>query len=180
MYWVSSRFPPDWSHPGRIPASSSEDGGVSRYPLQDADARCGSSHDWGGSICWEAGRSRLDIFSGVVSLALPVSRSLLQNLQPVVHDQKYQYLAAAGPFTPIEAFLTTFPKLSYQIYFRDTVDTAAAELEADVRRTIRAVYRHSNSTAADAFLTSSTSFLTPYDGIEVRQEPKSNPIQSSY
>ena len=44
---------------------------------RDTDPLCCSSHDWGGSICWEAGRSRPDIFSGVVSLALPVSRPLL-------------------------------------------------------------------------------------------------------
>jgi soluble epoxide hydrolase/lipid-phosphate phosphatase len=81
-----------------------------------------------------------------------------------------QYFAAAGPYTPIEAFVTAFPKLAYQIYFRDEIDNITAELEADVRRTIRAIYRHSNSTAPDAFLASSTSFLTPYDGIEVRQE----------
>jgi len=105
-------------------------------------------HDWGSSICWEAGRTRPDIFSGVVSLVVP-------------------YIAAAGPYTPIEPFLTAFPKLTYQVYFRDMVDTAAAELEGDVRRTIRAVFRHSNSTAPNAFLTSSTSFLAPYDGIEL-------------
>ena len=57
------------------------------------------------------------------------------------------------------------------------VDTATAELEVDVRRTIRAGYRHSNFTAPDAFLTSSTSFLTPYDGIQARQKPKSNLIR---
>jgi len=75
--------------------------------------------------------------------------------------------------------VTTFPKLTYQVYFRDAVDSAATELEADVRRTIRIVYRHSNTTAPDDFLTSSTSFLTPFDGIEVSQEPKTdpNPIQ---
>jgi soluble epoxide hydrolase/lipid-phosphate phosphatase len=76
--------------------------------------------------------------------------------------------------------LTTFPKLTYQVYFRDTVDAAAAELDADVRRTIRAVYRHSNTTAPDGFLTSSTSFLTNYDGIEVSQEAKPIPIQSAH
>ena len=81
-----------------------------------------------------------------------------------------QYFAAAGPYTPIEAFVTTFPKLAYQIYFRDEIDNATAELEANVRRSIRAVYRHSNFTAPDTFLTGSTSFLAPYDGIEVRQE----------
>jgi len=104
-------------------------------------------HDWGSSICWEAGRARPDIFSGVVSLTLP-------------------YLASAGLYTPIEAFLTAFPKLTYQVYFRDAVDSATAELEAYIRRTIRIVYKHSNTTAPDAFLTSPTSFLTPFEGIE--------------
>jgi hypothetical protein len=45
----------------------------------------------------------------------------------------------------------------------------------DVRRTIRVVYRHSNTTAPDAFLTSSTSFLTPFDDIEVNQGLKADP-----
>ena len=71
--------------------------------------------------------------------------------------------------------MTAFPKLTYQVYFRDTVNSAAAELGADVRRTIRAIYRHSNTTAPDAFLTSSTSFLTPYDGIEVRRDRNRSP-----
>jgi soluble epoxide hydrolase/lipid-phosphate phosphatase len=78
-----------------------------------------------------------------------------------------QYLASVGPYTPIEAFLTAFPRLTYQVYFRDMIDTVVAELEADIRRTIRVVYRHSDSAVPDGFLTSSTSFLTPYDGIEV-------------
>lgn len=59
------------------------------------------------------------------------------------------------------------------------VDTAAAELEGDVRRTIRAIYRHSNSTAPDAFLTISTSFLTPYDDIQARQEWNPNLVRSN-
>ena len=42
----------------------------------DADALSYYRHDWGSSICWEAGRARPDIFSGVVSLALPVSTHL--------------------------------------------------------------------------------------------------------
>lgn len=105
-------------------------------------------HDWGSSICWEAGRAHPDIFSGVVSLTVP-------------------YTVASGPYTPIEAYTTAFPKLTYQIYFRDSVDAAAAELEASVRRTIRALYKHSNTTAPDAFLTSPTSFMTPFDGIEL-------------
>lgn len=92
----------------------------------------------------------------------------------MIHNEP-QYLVSAGPYTPIEAFLTAFPKLTYQVYFRDAVDSAVAELEADVRRTIRILYRHSNTTAPGAFLTSSTSFLTPFDGIEVSREPKTDP-----
>lgn len=70
--------------------------------------------------------------------------------------------------------MTAFPKLTYQVYFRDSVDSAAAELEADIRRTIRIVYKHSNVTVPDAFLTSSTSFLAPFDGIEVSRGLKTN------
>ena len=41
---------------------------------RDADVlACRSRHDWGSSICWEAGRTHPDIFSGVVSLPIPVS-----------------------------------------------------------------------------------------------------------
>ena len=41
------------------------------------DALSGSiSHDWGSTVCWEAVRTRSDVFSGVVSLALPVGHCL--------------------------------------------------------------------------------------------------------
>ena len=136
-------------------------------PCQEANTSDRPRHDWGSSICWEAGRARPDIFSGVVSLAIPVSSCNSSNQETTTHH-KLKYLAPAGPYTSIEAFLATFPKLTYQLYFRDMVDTAAAELEVDVRRTIRIVYKHSNTTVPDAFLTSPTSFLTPFDGVEVR------------
>ena len=71
--------------------------------------------------------------------------------------------------------MAAFPKLTYQLYFRDKVNSAATELEADVRRTIRIVYKHGNTTAPDAFLTSPTSFLTPFDGIEASREPENRP-----
>lgn len=41
-------------------------------PRQGFDAPGRSRHDWGSTICWEAGRSRPDIFEGVVSLTVPV------------------------------------------------------------------------------------------------------------
>jgi soluble epoxide hydrolase/lipid-phosphate phosphatase len=133
-----------------------------------------SRHDWGSTACWEAGRVRPDIFSGVVSLTVPVSGYLPRNAETTIHN-KLKYLASAGLYAPIEAFVTAFPKLTYQIYFRDKIDSAVAELEVDVRRTIRVLYRESNTVAPDAFLTSSTSFLTPYDGTEVRQESRKTP-----
>ncbi|KAF9653905.1 alpha/beta-hydrolase [Thelephora ganbajun] len=153
-------------HPGDVEGSSSTGDFVDDLVcvLKHAEVAGKSvciGHDWGSSICWEAGRARPDIFSGVISLAVP-------------------YLASAGPYTPIEAFLKTFPRLTYQVYFRDTIDNAAAELEADVRRTIRIVYKHSNTTAPDTFLTSSTSFLTPYDGIELSRSPLMTQEEEDY
>lgn len=44
--------------------------------FSDVDTLGRARHDWGSSICWEAGRARPDIFSSVVSLTVPVSRCL--------------------------------------------------------------------------------------------------------
>lgn len=50
----------------------------------NADALCCSSHDWGSTACWEAGRSHPEVFSGVVALAIPVSRRPFRNVHLVI------------------------------------------------------------------------------------------------
>ena len=41
------------------------------------------SHDWGSQICYEAGRSRPDVFEAVVGVAIPVRPStLIHRLDP--------------------------------------------------------------------------------------------------
>ncbi|KAF8806818.1 alpha/beta-hydrolase [Phlegmacium glaucopus] len=104
-------------------------------------------HDWGSTVCYEAARLRPDIFKAVIGIVVP-------------------YIPAAGPFIPIKKFTPIFPTLSYQIFFDSETDAAVAELDQDIRRTIRATLRTVASPPPDTFLKSNVSFLSAWDGVE--------------
>jgi len=87
---------------------------------------------------------RPDIFSGVVGAVVP-------------------YLSAAGDFAPVEQIASYLPTLSYQIYFEKETNAAIAELNKDIRRSIRSIYRTIESPPPKQFLTSSQDFLGAYD-----------------
>lgn len=63
---------------------------------------------------------------------------------------------------PVEALYKALPKLSYQSHFEKSTSQAVAELNQDIRRTIRATLRSVDSKPPDAFLRSKTSFLKAY------------------
>jgi soluble epoxide hydrolase/lipid-phosphate phosphatase len=74
-----------------------------------------------------------------------------------------QYLPGAGDeMIPVEKLSKALPKLSYQSHFEKRTSQAAAELNKDIRRTIRATLRTVGSKPPDAFLRSRTSFLKAY------------------
>ncbi|KAJ7721334.1 Alpha/Beta hydrolase protein [Mycena maculata] len=102
-------------------------------------------HDWGSGVCYEAGRSRPDLFPGVVGITVP-------------------YMPAEGDYTPVQDLLGVLPKLSYQIFLDKTVQ-AIAELDPDMRRTIRATLRTVASPPPDDFLASQTSYLAAWDNV---------------
>ncbi|KAF8632400.1 hypothetical protein AX17_004841 [Amanita inopinata Kibby_2008] len=97
-------------------------------------------HDWGSSVCYEAARQRPDIFTAVIGIAVP-------------------YIPSSGSFTPTSHLLPAFPKLAYQIYFDTQTADATAELDADKRRSLRAVYRTAASPPPDGFLRDKQGFL---------------------
>ncbi|KAF8889212.1 Alpha/Beta hydrolase protein [Mucidula mucida] len=106
-------------------------------------------HDWGSSVCYEAGRSRPDVFNGVVGVVVP-------------------YIPAAGSFVPMKDLTPWFPKLTYQLYFDKKTAEAVKELDADIRRSLRSTLRSKSSVSPPTFLTSENDFLGAYkDVVEV-------------
>ncbi|ELU44130.1 alpha/beta hydrolase family domain-containing protein [Rhizoctonia solani AG-1 IA] len=121
-------------------------------------------HDWGAAVCWEAARQRPDLFEAVAGASVP-------------------YLPANGPFVPTENLLGYFPKLAYQLYFGKKTKEAYEELEKDIRKTLRSVYRTSGSKPPAKFLTSQDSFLDAYEEAGDKLEeriPFFNKVEEDY
>ena len=100
----------------------------------------GHSHDWGTQLAYEAARERPDVFDAVVGITIP-------------------YTPSAGPFVPISALVQQFPHLAYQVFFAGETSAAIAELNADIRRTLRATLRTVASPPPSDFLLSNSSYL---------------------
>ncbi|TFY76836.1 hypothetical protein EWM64_g7177 [Hericium alpestre] len=105
------------------------------------------SHDWGCQICFEAGRSRPDVFNAIIGLTIP-------------------YLPSAGHYMPIKALIQQLPRLSYTVFFDEKIADAVAELSKDVQRTLRATLRTVDSPPPDAFLTQTDSFLGGWKDVQ--------------
>jgi soluble epoxide hydrolase/lipid-phosphate phosphatase len=139
-------------------------------------------HDWGATVCHEAARTRPDRFEAVVGITVPVSmlraaHPILSILNPVL----LQYLPSDKQFTPVEELAKTFHKLSYQVYFEKSTETAIAELNKDTRRSLRAVLRTKSSPPPDSFLTSTSNFLDAYSGYkEIPPPPFYSPQEEDY
>ncbi|KAJ3823957.1 Alpha/Beta hydrolase protein [Lentinula raphanica] len=117
--------------------------------LKDAKVESGVcvGHDWGSAVCYEAARSRPDVFSGVVGAVVP-------------------YIFSAGAYVPIKPLTAAIPKLTYQLYFDGKTSEAAEELDKDTRRSVRATLRTKDSPPPDGFLTSPHSFLDAWGHVE--------------
>ncbi|KAN0140064.1 epoxide hydrolase [Lactarius tabidus] len=103
-------------------------------------------HDWGTQLAFEAARERPDVFTAVVGLSLI-------------------YLPAAGPFVPISSLVEDFPHLGYQVYFEDETSAAIAELNTDIRRTLRSTIRSASSPPPADFLQSNSSYLAAWENV---------------
>ncbi|KIJ59773.1 hypothetical protein HYDPIDRAFT_183893 [Hydnomerulius pinastri MD-312] len=101
-------------------------------------------HDWGAEVCYEAARRRPDIFFALIGVTVP-------------------YLHAAGPFIDSVELTANMPKLAYQIFFERNTSGAVAELNKDIRRTLRGTLRSVDSPPPDHFLTSNATFIGAYD-----------------
>ena len=66
----------------------------------------------------------------------------------------------------IEALIAALPKLTYNLYFMSETDKAIAELNKDIRRTIRGTLRSLASPPPNSFLRSKTSYLKAYKHLE--------------
>lgn len=75
------------------------------------------------------------------------------------------YIPFAGPFRPTSALAPYFPHLSYQIFLGETPVLAQAELDHDIRRSLRATLRGMASPPPKAYLTHTDSFLRAYEDI---------------
>ncbi|KIL59519.1 hypothetical protein M378DRAFT_169165 [Amanita muscaria Koide BX008] len=118
-------------------------------------------HDWGSQICYEMARARPDITNAVIGISIP-------------------YAPGGDTFTPSTSFVKYYPKLMYQVYFDEKTDNAAAELDKDVRRSLRSVHRTLASPVPDAFLRSRDSFLTAFGSEEIPPIPYLTPQEEDY
>ncbi|KAI9512737.1 alpha/beta-hydrolase [Russula earlei] len=104
-------------------------------------------HDWGTQLAHEAARERPDVFTAVVGITIP-------------------YIPAAGPLVPKEAQVAAHPRLAYQLFFNKQTSAAIAELNRDIRRTLRGTLRNIASPPPDNFLTSPDTYLGAWDGVD--------------
>ncbi|KAG0697103.1 Alpha/Beta hydrolase protein [Suillus ampliporus] len=103
-------------------------------------------HDWGAEVCYEASRRRPDVFYALVGVTVP-------------------YLPDTGFFADSAQLAAVMPKLAYQVFFENYTTAAVAELNKDIRRSLRATLRTVNSAPPDSFLTSTSTFLGAYNNV---------------
>ncbi|THV01207.1 alpha/beta-hydrolase [Dendrothele bispora CBS 962.96] len=140
----------DSGHPGDVKSSGTlyDIVGDLDCILDDVGVKKGVvcvGHDWGAAVCYEAGRSRPDIFSGVIGGVVP-------------------YIPSSSPtFTPTSSLVPFLPKLAYQLYFDSNTSLAIAELNKDKRKSLRSTLRMKESPVPDTFLTSKENYLRAWD-----------------
>ncbi|KIJ53653.1 hypothetical protein M422DRAFT_25478 [Sphaerobolus stellatus SS14] len=141
------------SHPGDVESSGTMADIVSdlvcilKHAGVDHKVVC-VGHDWGAQVCWEAARMRPDLVGAVSAAVIP-------------------YIAAAGPFLPVETLATMLPSMGYQVFFEKKTEDAVAELNADIRRTLRGTFRSASSPPPADFLLSKEGFMGAWSDVEV-------------
>ncbi|KAL1702948.1 Alpha/Beta hydrolase protein [Schizophyllum commune] len=155
------------THPGDVQSSGTLQDLVADMVcvLEDAGVTTATcvGHDWGSAVCYEAARSRPDIFTAVAGVAVP-------------------YMPANGEhFTPVAALVPLLPKLAYNVFFADNTTAAAAELNEDVGRTIRATLRQKSSPPPEDFLTYKDTYMGPWKKYaEIPPVPFFTPEEEKY
>ncbi|KAF8514273.1 Alpha/Beta hydrolase protein [Gautieria morchelliformis] len=145
------------THPGDVQTSGAipdivEDLACIMRDAQVEQVTC-IGHDWGAQVCWEAARARPDLVQAVAGAVVP-------------------YMPSAGNFTPIESIIPFLPHLTYQVYFASRTKTAVTELNASIRRSLRAALRTVDSPPPPAFLTSRDDFLGAWRNVtQIPQTP---------
>ncbi|KAF8335589.1 alpha/beta-hydrolase [Amanita rubescens] len=118
-------------------------------------------HDWGSQICYEAARSRPDITSAVIGVAIP-------------------YIPPGETFMAISSIVKDYPKMMYQCYFDEKMSEASEELGKDVRRMLRGTYRTLNNPPPEGFLKSKDAFLDVYAEDEISPIAFMTPEEEDY
>ncbi|VDB97975.1 unnamed protein product [Peniophora sp. CBMAI 1063] len=118
-------------------------------------------HDWGTQTCFEAARQAPTRVAGVVGITIP-------------------YMPYAGPFVPMSALVPELPHLAYQVYFDNKTKAASAELDKDIRRTLRATLRTVASPPPEGFLSSTDNFLGAYGDEEIPAIPFLTATEEDY
>ncbi|KAH7922876.1 alpha/beta-hydrolase [Leucogyrophana mollusca] len=103
-------------------------------------------HDWGAEVCYEAARRRPDVFTSIVGVTVP-------------------YLHAAGPFVDSAQLSASMPRLTYQVFFETNTSAAIAELNKDIRKSLRGTLRTVGSPPPDSFLTSKETYIGAWDEV---------------
>ncbi|KZV66779.1 alpha/beta-hydrolase [Peniophora sp. CONT] len=156
----------DSAHPGDVRTSGTMPDlvGDLRCILDAAGAKdpvvC-LGHDWGTQTCFEAARQAPTRVAGVVGITIP-------------------YMPYAGPFVPMSALVPQLPHLAYQVYFDNYTAKASAELDKDVRRTLRATLRTVASPPPEGFLSSTDNFLGAYGDAEIPAITFLSPTEEDY
>ncbi|KAG7091889.1 hypothetical protein E1B28_008290 [Marasmius oreades] len=141
----------DSTHPDDVESSGTMFDHVGDLACVLKDAKVDSAicvgHDWGSAVCYEAARSRPHLIEAVVGVAVP-------------------YIPAAGDYVPVKHLVPVLPKLAYQLFFSGKTKEAIAELDKDIKRTVRATLRTGASPPPPLFLSSAESFLAAWSEIE--------------
>ncbi|KIL59522.1 hypothetical protein M378DRAFT_169171 [Amanita muscaria Koide BX008] len=124
------------------------------------DAIC-MGHDWGSQICYEMGRSRPDITSAVVGVPIP-------------------YVPAARPFIPPAFHAKFIRSFMYQVFFDEHTEKAAAELDTDIRRSLRALYRSLKHPPPDGFFKKRDTVLETFGSQEILPITYLTPEEEDY
>ncbi|KZV81422.1 alpha/beta-hydrolase [Exidia glandulosa HHB12029] len=95
--------------------------------------------DWGSQMCMETARFYPDKIVGA-SGTIP-------------------YQPAVGEYTPVWTVAQILPSIGYQVYFTNYTDKAVAELNTDIRRSLRSTYRGATNPPPEGFLVSQTDYL---------------------
>lgn len=78
-----------------------------------------------------------------------------------------QYIPAVGPFLSAEKLPRMSPGLAYQTYFNGRTEDTIAELDTDIRRSLRSTIGAKGRRLPEGFLRQNDTYLGPWGDEEV-------------